>query len=87
MNGPLIFTVFLITMLIILVIPAGIIIAYLININKDIKKLMRTTEKSSRDIADFSKVLSSISTPLMIFGAVTSIFTKFNKFNKKKGKR
>ena len=75
--------VFLITMLVLLLVAAAVIIVYLIGINKEVKKIARTTEKSSRDISEFANMISVISTPLMIFSTLTSIISKFGKSNNK----
>ena len=83
MNGSLIIMVFLITMLVLLLVAAAVIIVYLIGINKEVKKIARTTEKSSRDISEFANMISAISTPLMIFSTLTSIISKFGKSNNK----
>ena len=75
--------VFLITMFVLLLVAAAVIIVYLIGINKEVKKIARTTEKSSRDISEFANIISAISTPLMIFSTLTSIISKFGKSNNK----
>ena len=83
MNGSLIIMVFLITMLVLLLVATAVIILYLVKINKEKKKIARTTEKSGRDISEFANMISVISTPLMIFSTLTSIISKFGKSNNK----
>ena len=79
MDGSLIMMVFLITMLVLLLVAAAVIIMYMIKINKEVKKIAKTTEKSSRDISEFANLISSISAPLMIFSTLTSIIGRFGK--------
>ena len=75
--------VFLITMLVLLLVAAAVIILYLVKINKEVKKMARTTENTGRDISEFANMISVISTPLMIFSTLTSIISKFGKSNNK----
>ena len=87
MDGSLIMMVFLITMLVLLLVAAAVIIMYMIKINKEVKKIAKTTEKSSRDISDFANLISSISAPLMIFSTFAGIISKFSKSKIKKEKK
>lgn len=76
----------MITMLVLLLVATAVIILYLVKINKEVKKIARTTEKSGRDISEFANMISVISTPLMIFSTLTSIISKFGKSNNNKSK-
>ena len=86
MNGSLIIMVFLITMLVLLLVAVGGVIVDLVKINKEVKKIARTTEKTGGDISGSAKMISVISTPLMIFSTLTSIISKFGKSNNNKSK-
>lgn len=79
--------VFLITMLVILLIAAAVIIVYLVKINKEVKKIAYTTERSRRDISDFANLISAVRTPLLLLGTFTGIISKLSKNSKKKGKK
>ena len=87
MDGSSIMTGFLVAVLLFLLVAVSVIIMYIVKINKEIKKIARTTEKSARDISEFASLIYAIRGPLLFIGTLTSFISKLGKKSNKKGNR